>query len=313
MMRKVLYSLAPIFLFSIWSYGLRALAIAAVTFACGVLVEFLFERKRSGKVSEAVLVSCALYALSMPPAVPLWIVGLGIAFGVFMAKEVYGGFGRNVFNPAIAGRLFVYISFAVAMGRSWLPPGNFGLAAGSLFGAADAATGATPLAAMRSGGSYPILDLILGFRPGSIGESPLILIAMAAVYLIATKTANWRLMASQIAGGAALAAALYFLGVKQALPMESLLAGSFAFTAVFMVTDPVTAPKKKPAQYAYGFLIGAAVVVIRTFSLFPEGTSFAILLGNTFGSLFDKIATDAAARKKGAASATAKAAEGAES
>ncbi len=305
LMRKVLWALAPIGLYSIWAYGLRALAVAAVTFAVGVGVEWLFERKKGGKTSEAVLVSCALYALSMPPAVPLWIVALGIAFGVFMAKEVYGGFGRNVFNVAIAGRLFVYISFAGALGASWLPHGGFGMGAGNLFGPVDAYSGATPLELMRTGGSVPILDLLLGLRDGTLGEAPIVLILAAAVYMAATKTANWKLMVATAAGGLAAAGGLLLAGVAKALPLESLLAGSFLFVAVFMATDPVTAPKKAPAQWAYGLLIGAVAVVIRTFSLFPEGTSFAILIGNSFASLFDRMAADAAARKKARAATAA--------
>ena len=303
MMRKVLWALAPLGAYAVWAYGLRAAAIMATTFAVGVGVEWLFERRKGGKTSEAVLVSCALYALSMPPAAPLWIVALGIAFGVFMAKEVYGGFGRNVFNVAIAGRLFVYISFAVALGQSWLPHGAFGANAGSLFGPVDAYTGATPLAAMRSGGSTPIVDLLLGFRDGTLGEAPVVLIVLAGAYLVATKTANWKLIVATLAGGLATAGLFLALGLAKALPLESLLAGSFLFVAVFMVTDPVTAPKKAPAQWAYGFLVGAVTVVIRSFSLFPEGTSFAVLIGNSFASFFDRLVANATARRKAAAQA----------
>ncbi|PKL23205.1 MAG: NADH:ubiquinone oxidoreductase, Na translocating, B subunit [Spirochaetae bacterium HGW-Spirochaetae-3] len=310
MMRRVLYALAPIAALSVWLYGPRIVLTLVVSLGVGVLVEYLFEKKKGGKVSEAVLVTGTLYAMSMPPAAPLWIVALGMAFAVFMAKEVYGGFGRNVFNPAIAGRLFVYISFAGVLGGSFYEPGGFGAAAGSLFGRPDALSAATPLAMMRSGGDVSTIGLILGARSGSIGESSALLIAIAAVYLVATKTAQWRLILSTLIGGATVAAGLFFAGVAKALPMESLLAGSFLFVAVFMATDPVSAPKKKPAQLAYGFMIGAVVIVVRTFSLFPEGTSFALLLGNTFASLFDKIANDAAKRKTAKADMVGAAAAG---
>lgn len=292
MMRRVLISLAPVFLFSVYLYGVRTLAVAAVSFAVGILTEYLIERKRGKKTSEAVLVTCALYAFAMPPAAPLWIVAVGIAFAVFMAKEVYGGFGRNVFNPAIAGRLFAYISFATIMQSSFTPAGGFGLPM-------DAVSGATPLALMRAGESVPILPLLLGFRPGSIGEGPILLIVLAAVYLIATKTASWRLIVSTVGSGVLLTAALLAAGVERALPLESLLAGSFLFVAVFMSTDPVSAPKKPLAQWCYGAIIGVSVVLVRTFSLFPEGTSFGILLGNTAASLLDEWA--AKAKAKGAA------------
>ena len=243
-MRRVLYSLAPIATLAIWLYGLRVLAVLAVSLAVGVLVEYLFEKKKGGKVSEAVLVTATLFALSMPPAAPLWIVAIGIAFAVFMAKEVYGGFGRNVFNPAIAGRLFVYISFTGVLASSYYAPGNFGSAAGSLFGSIDAVTAVTPLAALRAGTQVPLPGLLTGIRPGSIGESSVILIVAAAIYLLATKTAQWRLMLSTVIGGSVTAGIFILAGIPAALPLEAVLAGSFLFVAVFMSTDPVSAPKR---------------------------------------------------------------------
>lgn len=298
MMRRVLYALIPIAALSVWLYGPRVLFILLTSLAAGTLTEFLFERNKGGKTSEAVLVTGSLLALSMPPAAPLWVVAIASAFGVFMAKEVYGGFGRNVFNPAIAGRLFVYISFAALMGESFYQPGSFGAASGSLFGRPDALSGATPLAIMRDGGSVPLFDLLVGTRSGAIGESSIILLALAAAYLVATKTAQWRLILSTLGSGAALCLILWLSGVPGALPPQSLLAGSFVFVAVLMSTDPVSAPKKKGAQWAYGSLIGASVIVIRSFSLFSEGTSFAVLLGNSFASMFDRMATNAAAKRK---------------
>ena len=311
MMRRVLYALAPITALAVWLYGPRVILTLAVSLGAGFLVEYLFEKKKGGKVSEAVFVTGTLFAMSMPPAAPLWIVAIGAAFAVFMGKEVYGGFGRNVFNPAIAGRLFVYISFAGILGGSFYEPGSFGAAAGSLFGRPDALSAATPLAAMRSGGGAPILGLLLGTRAGSIGESSVVLIAAAAIYLVATKTAQWRLLLSTVLGGTIVAGALLLSGVAKALPMEALLGGSFLFVSVFMATDPVSAPKKPASQWAYGLLIGSVIVVIRTWSLFPEGTSFAVLFGNVFASLFDKIVVDASKRKAANAAAAAGAVKGA--
>jgi len=287
MMRKVLYSLVPLYLYALWMYGYRVLLSAAVVFLLGIGTEWLFERKKSGKVSEAVLVTCALYALAFPPKTPLWILGVGIIFAVSMAKGVYGGFGRNIFNPAIAGRAFVYISFAVVLSASYTSFGNFGI------GAADVVASATPLGVMRQGGQVPILNLLLGQRSGAMGEGMVLLIIAAAVYLIATKTASWRIILSSVLAGTVLNAILYYSGVKRALPMESLLAGSFLYVSVFMATDPVSAPKKQLSHYFYGTLIGATLIIIRTFSAFPEGTSFALLFGNTFANLID-IAVDSA-------------------
>ncbi|HOX49376.1 MAG TPA: RnfABCDGE type electron transport complex subunit D [Spirochaetales bacterium] len=291
LMRRVLLALAPIGLHSVWLYGARALGLAAAVFAAGVLAEWLVERKRSGKVSEAVLVTSALYALALPPRTPVWMALVGVAVAVFLAKGVYGGFGRNVFNPAVAGRLFVYISFATTLNASYSAPGGFGA------GAVDVLASATPLARMRAGQEVGLWDLLLGNRAGAVGEGMVLLVLAAAVYLLVTKTASWRIMLATAASAAALNAALWFGGVRGALPMESLLAGSFLFVAVFMATDPVSAPKKKGSQLAYGALIGSAVVAIRTFSAFPEGTSFAILLGNSFASFFDEIASRSQAAK----------------
>ncbi len=290
MMRKVLIALAPIYLFSLWMYGLRVVAAALVVFVAGIGTEWLFERKRQGKISEAVLVTCALYTLAWPPKTPLWIMAVGIIFAVAMAKGVYGGFGRNIFNPAIAGRAFVYISFAVVLNRAYTSFGNFGI------GAVDALASATPLAQMRVHTAVSFTDLLFGLHPGAMGETMTLLIALAALYLVLTKTASWRIILSTILGGAVTNLIVLAAGASQALPMESLLAGSFLYMSVFMATDPVSAPKRQPSHYIYGALIGASAVIIRTFSAFPEGTSFAILFGNTFASLID-IAVDSFKKK----------------
>jgi Na+-transporting NADH:ubiquinone oxidoreductase subunit B len=283
-MRRVLIALAPIWLHTLWLYGLRALALGLVSLVLAVGTEWLFERKRSGKVSEAILVTAALYGLALPPRTPLWIAAVGIVFATSMAKAVYGGFGRNLFNPAIAGRLFVYISFATTLNLSYGAPGAFGTRA------VDVTAAATPLALMRSGGSaQPALDLLVGNRPGAVGEGMILLVVLAGIYLVWTKTASWRIILAELVAASALNAALYFGGVPGALPMESLLAGSFLFTTVFMSTDPVSAPKKPLSQLIYGALIGLCIVAIRSFSAFPEGTSFGILLGNTFASLIDEL------------------------
>jgi Na+-transporting NADH:ubiquinone oxidoreductase subunit B len=289
MMRRVLYSLIPIYAYGFWMYGFRLLLSAFVVFILGVCTEWVFERKKTGKVSEAVLVSCALYALAFPPKTPLWILGVGIVFAVSFGKGMYGGFGRNIFNPAIAGRAFVYISFAVVLSASYTGFGNFGA------GAADVVAAATPLGVMRSGGQVGLFDLLFGQHPGAMGEGMILLVGAAGIYLVATKTASWKIMVSSLAAGALLNAALFYGKVPRALPMESLLAGSFLFVTVFMATDPVSAPKRPISHFVYGAMIGFAIVAIRTFSAFPEGSTFGILFGNTFASLID-IAVDSFAK-----------------
>jgi len=295
MMRRVVYSLLPIFAFSVLLYGWRSIVLTLTVFLFGILAEYVFTKQKGKKVSEAVLVTCALFALSLPPAVPLWIAAVGIVFGGVFAKNIYGGFGRNIFNPAIAARLFVYVAFPDGLQRSflqpWTPgsPWRFGFEV-----SADAGTAATPLMTMKDGIMPDLMDHILGFRIGSMGESSVILIVLAGIYLISTKTANWKIMLSTLVGFSAVIAGLWFAGVVPnggTVPLglfESLFSGSILYVVVFMVTDPVSAPNKPGSQWAYGFLIGGVTAAIRIFSLFPEGVSFGVLLGNTFASLFDE-------------------------
>ena len=307
-MRRVVYSLTPIFLFSIYLYGWRVLSLTSVTFIFGILTEYIFERRRGKKVSQAVLVTCMLYALSLPPATPHWIAAVGIIFGVFIGKELFGGFGRNIFNPAITGRLFIYICFPTKLGNAWVRPGNFGAWASESL---DTISAATPLSAFRKGVALPdilyelfnipggeTLNLFLGLRAGSIGESSIALLIIAAIYLLVTKTAQWRLMLSAIAAEIALHSIFYYSGLPTLRPDRALMSGSLVYVAVFMCTDPVTAPNKPLAQLLYGILIGSVAVIIRSFSAFPEGTSFAVMMGNVFSSLLDEISPKAKRKKK---------------
>jgi Na+-transporting NADH:ubiquinone oxidoreductase subunit B len=297
-MRRVLYSLTPIFLFSIYLYGWRVLALTATVFALGILAEYFMEKRRNKKVSEAVLVTSALFALSLPPATPLWIAGVGILFAVFMGKEVYGGFGRNVFNPAITGRLFIYITFPTVLAVSWMVPGAFGTAGQA---GVDALTAATPLAAFRSAeAANPTWqNLLFGLRAGSIGESSTILIVLASIYLIATKTAQWRLTVSTVLSSGILITIFYYTGLATDIaPHLAMMSGSILYVAVFMSTDPVSAPNKPGAQWVYGAIIGTVSMLVRTFSGFPEGTSFGVLMGNVFASLVDELMPKPKKKKK---------------
>jgi Na+-transporting NADH:ubiquinone oxidoreductase subunit B len=281
MMRRVIYSLIPIYLFAIYLYGIRLLWLSAFVFGAGIFTEWIMEKRRNKKVSEAVLVTCFLIVLSLPPLTPWWIAVIGTVFGVLFGKEVYGGFGRNIFNPAITARIFIYITFANVMASGWIKPGNFGV---------DAVTSATPLSLLRTGEQVSNMDLFFGIRAGSFGESSILLIALAAIYLIWTKTASWRIILSTFLSAAVLTGALYWAGVDSALPpIQALMSGSLIFVTVFMATDPVSAPKKSSSQWFYGMIIGVTTVLVRTFSLFPEGTSFGVLMGNTFASLLDQI------------------------
>ena len=313
-MRRVVYSLAPLLIFATLLYGWRVIVAVAVTFTFGIATEYLFERSRKKQVSEAVLVTCMLYALSLPPNTPVWITIVGIVFAVGMAKGVYGGFGRNIFNPAISGRLLIYVSFPAVLTTSWMVPALVDALSGLSFGgignllgtsgvtSVDALSAATPLAIIRSGQLPNLWHLFLGFRGGSFGESSTVLILAAAVYMIHTKTANWRLIVATFVSALGFATVFYALGwipgldpsayrgVRHLAPIAAyMMSGSILYVAVYMSTDPVSGPVKPLAQWAYGFLIGGVTMLVRVFGGFPEGTSFGIMVANTFSALLDEI------------------------
>ena len=295
-MRRVVATLLVLLVFSTYLYGWRVLLVNAVVLVLGVATEWVFTRARGRKVSEAVLVTCLLFGLALPPLVPLWVAAIGIIFAVAVAKEMFGGFGRNVFNPAISGRLFIYITFPLQVQHGWTEP-RIPQFVTNLFGI-DALTGATPLELLAAEAPMSFWQLFLGFRMGSVGESAIWLILIAAVYLIATKTAQWRLMVSTFLAALALHAALFFSGVGVLAPHFAVLSGSLIYVVVFMTTDPVSAPNKPGSQWLYGLIIGVTTVLIREFAGFPEGTSFGILLGNIFASLLDELMPKPKPKKK---------------
>lgn len=287
-MRKVLISLIPILFFAVYSFGLRILLVLAVVTAAGVFTEYLVLRFMKGgtdfKITEAILVTAVLYTLTLPPTLPLWIGVVGIVFGTLFGKCVFGGFAKNIFNPALVGRCFVFISFPSAMMVSWVTPFQ-GFPGGLLRYSTglDAITAATPLVDQ----GVSLSRLFFGQIPGSSGEISALLILLAAVYLVATKTASLRIMLSGTIAFLALSTVLYASNVVAPTPLVSLLTGGFLFAIVFMATDPITAPRDKVAQIFYGVLVGLLALTIRSFSTFREGAMFAILLANTFAPLLE--------------------------
>lgn len=297
-MRKVIWVLIPLWVFALVLYGWHLLWLSLFVFIPAVLTEYFFEKRNKKKVSEAVWITALLYLLSLPPLTPWWVATLGIVFAMIFGKAAFGGFGRNIFNPAITGRLFIYLAFPNIMTLGWIRPFS-GWDLAGLFQKADAVSTATPLGLLRTGNSPEIWEMLLGLRNGSMGEGMVILIVLAAVYLIWTNTASWKLMLSTLLSAAGLTFLLDVLQVPQALEtLPALLSGSLLFVAVFMVTDPVSGPKDERSKWWYGILIGASAVVIRTFSVFPEGTSFAVLLGNTFAPLLDDLYSRVITHKK---------------
>ncbi len=299
LMRRVLYSLLPLLAFSVYLFGWRVLLLLVVVTAAGIATEYVVIQRwyqGNSKVSEAVLVSCFLYALTLPPAVPFWTAVLGIVFGIFFGKGIFGGFGKNVFNPAILGRCFIFISFPASMTNLWSQPFT-GLPGGitAYAGAADTITAATPLGFGLA--EIGFLPRLLGTIPGSAGETSALLIAAAAAYLIVTKTASWKIMGSTAVGFLGIGTLVYLLGDMTLHPAAAMVTGGFLFAAVFMATDPISAPRQETARILYGLLIGALTIIIRAYGNFAEGAMFAILIANTFGPFLDRHAKEWADRR----------------
>jgi Na+-transporting NADH:ubiquinone oxidoreductase subunit B len=288
-MIRVLYALIPIVIFSVYLFGLRVLAVVAIANLAAYYTEFLFVRnKKPGKVSMAAFVTGTLVALTLPPTIPLWISALAAVISIAFGKMVFGGFGANIFNPAILGRTFVYISFPNQMTISWVKPYLWSDFPGGLLrwqANPSMRTGATILNHYRatSISLHSFSEAFSGFVPGSIGETSALLIILAGAYLIFTRTAKWQPMLATL-----ISVTLFsFIFYPQMNPLYFLVSGGAMFGIVYMVTDPISCPKGKWAIWIYGLLIGFLTVFIRRYSLFAEGFMFALLLTNAFMPLIE--------------------------
>lgn len=291
-MRTVIISLIPITISSIYFFGWRTLVLLFWVTLFGVGTEWIYEKIQGKKISEAIFVTCILYILTLPPSTPIWIAVVGIVFGVFFGKEVFGGFGRNLFNPALVARAFVYITFPEPLTIKWSEvatafPGGF---ATYITESIDAVSQATPMLIFRETGEMVALSrLLLGNVPGSLGETSAILIILAGIYLLYKKVAAWQTMAGVLVGFTGLSGLLYLLGNPQIPnPIFGILSGGFLFGMVFMATDPISSPRTKEGKFIYGILIGLVTVIIRGYALFAGGMMFAILIGNTFAPIIDE-------------------------
>ncbi len=292
MMRTVIISLIPIICASIYFFGWRTLILLGIVTIAGGATEWIFEKKYNRKVSEAVFVSCILYTLTLPPTTPYWIAVTGIIFGILFAKEVFGGFGKNVFNPALVARAFIYVCFPTPLTIEWSKVAT-GFPAGLgtyVTEGIEAVSQATPMLLFRDTGKMTsLVDLLIGNVSGSIGETSAILILLAGIYLIYKKVASWEIMTGVLIGFTGLSGILYVLGNSQVPnPIFGILAGGLLFGAVFMATDPISAPKTKEGKWIYGILIGVVTVIIRGYALFAGGMMFAILIANTFAPIIDE-------------------------
>lgn len=277
-------------------YGfLKILPMLLVSYIVGLGIECIFAQIRKHEVSEGYFVTGMLIPLICPPDVPLWQLAIAVAFAVIIGKEVFGGTGYNFLNPALVARAFLFFSYPSQMSGDTVWIAEQG----------DAISGATPLGEMLAGGVAPqasVLDMFLGFIPGSVGETSVIAILIGAVILLVTGIASWRIMLSIFAGGAAMGLVFNMIGANPYMEMPfyyHFLIGGFMFGAVFMATDPVTAAQTNIGKYIYGALIGIMAVLIRVLNpAYPEGMMLSILLLNVFAPLIDYYVVDANIRRR---------------
>ena len=297
-MSMVIIAVAPCILAAVYFFGLRILAMIVVTYAAGLTVEAIFAMVRKEGINEGFFVTGILFPLILPPNLPLWMVALGVAFGVFIGKELFGGTGRNVFNPALVGRCFLSLAYPKAMSSSWVVPSDQ-LAGGFLRWTGpslDAVSGATPLAMAKQGEMGSIAHMLFGNVSGSAGETSAILIILGGIFLLFTRIASWRTVVSTLGSFVILTAALILGGaVNYPLPgvfvpvVWHLFAGGLLFGAFYMATDPVTGTTTNTGKWFYGIIIGSTTVLIRNFTGYVEGVTFAILLGNIVAPILDEI------------------------
>ena len=287
-------ALVPAMLFGIWNTGYQhSIAFGLDDWGFWNIVGYGLV-----KVIPLYLVSGMIIPLIVPADVPLWMLALAVAFAVILGKEVFGGTGMNIWNPALLARAFLFFSYPSMMSGDtiWTPGVTRYLAEGKAYasgdGLVDAFSGATPLAhpsmdGLQTAGTS-LWDMILGVIPGCVGETSVIAILIGAVILLWTGVASWKIMFSSILGGLAIGYVGYAAGVTDLPGYYQIVMGGFLFGTVFMATDPVTSAQTETGKWIYGFLVGALAVTVRLFNPgYPEGMMLAILLMNTFAPLID--------------------------
>ena len=274
-----------------WFGFLKVLPMIVVSYLVGLSIEFAFAQKRGHEINEGFLVSGLLIPMIMPVDVPLWMLALGTAFAVVIGKEVFGGTGMNVFNPALLARAFVFFAYTPFMSGETVWVAGLGKAeAGAI---ADGFSGATALEQLSTTGemSYSICDALIGLMPGCVGETSVIAIALGALVLLVSGVASWRTMVSVFVGGLAMGLLFNAIGANAYMEVPAythLLVGGFAFGAVFMATDPVTSAQTNAGKYIVGFMTGALAVMIRVINpAYPEGMMLSILFMNALAPLVD--------------------------
>ena len=288
------------------SGSILVLPIIAVSYTVGGLCEVLFAIIRRHEVNEGFLVTGMLIAVTMPPAIPLWMVAVATIFGVVIGKEIFGGTGYNIFNPALVARAFIYFAYPTKISGDsvWTVDNNY-LWTDMFFKGVDGVSAATPLlvASSKQGESalellsqskYTLENMFFGFIPGSIAETSTLACILGAIFLLVTRIANWRIMLSVVLGMLFTSLITNQIAIYSSNPMLYLpphyhfVMGGFAFGLVFMATEPVTSAHTNKGKYYYGFLIGFLTVIIRAINpAYPEGIMLAILFANAFAPLID--------------------------
>lgn len=307
-MITVVLALLPVTVFGIWNIGnqhftqfgeaftftdafvfglFKFMPMVLVSYIVGLTLEFAFAIYRGHDINEGYLVTGLLIPLIMPIDLPLWMLGVAVAFAVVIGKEAFGGTGMNILNPALVARAFVFFAHAPYMSgdKVWV--------AGVNGSTVDGVSGETILGSLAAGNEagYSTMDMFLGLIPGSVGETSFALIMVGALLLIATGIGSWRIIVSTFIGGAVMGLIFNAFGVNALMDFtwwKQLLVGGFAFGAVFMATDPVSAAQTAKGKWIYGFLIGIIAILVRVFNgAYPEGMMMAILLMNVFAPTID--------------------------
>jgi len=279
--------------------AVKILPLVIISYGVGLLVEFIFAVIKGHEVEEGYLVTGMLVPLIVPVDIPLWMLSVAVIFGVVIGKEVFGGTGMNILNPALTIRAFLFFAYPTWMSgdKVWVT------GAVEKAGTADAISGETILGTLAQGKEvvYSAWDMFAGFIPGSVGETSTLLIIVGALFLIFTKIGSWRIMLSAALGAMAMGLIFNqvveqgwigegskFFDLMNTPYWHHLLIGGFAFGAVYMATDPVTASQTNKGKWIYGFLIGFLSIMIRVFNpAYPEGVMLAILLMNVFAPTID--------------------------
>ena len=303
----VVLALIPAFLFGCYNtgsqvglegfaalmYGLvRVLPMLAVSYVVGLGIEVIYAQIRKEEVAEGYFVTGFLIPMIMPVSTPLWMVALGVAFAVIFGKEVFGGTGMNIFNPALVARAFVFFAFTPQMSGEKVWYSDW-----TMMGAqVDGVSGATALEQLATTGQmqWSVMDAFLGFIPGSFGETSTLCILLGGALLLYTGIASWRTMLSVFVGGLAMGYLFQAVGLTDYPAYYHLLVGGFAFGAVFMATDPVTSAQTNMGKYIVGFMTGALAVLVRVVNpAYPEGMIFAILFMNALAPTVDYFVVEA--------------------